>query len=135
MSDTPKNRDANASQRAALAVSLRAKKLTYEEVALAAGYNSASACRRAILRELDRVVVENVEELRKEEAAKLDRLEHECWERLEDENHKKAKLFAVDRIVAITELRMKLLGLAVKPDDTLSCVTIIREYGVEVSRV
>jgi hypothetical protein len=104
-------RDVNAAERAALALSLRAKKLTYDEIARQCGYGSRGACHDAIQRELDRVVVENVEELRREEADGLDKLEAECWKRLEEEGYEKARLFAVDRIIAIKERRAKLMGL------------------------
>jgi len=107
----PPNRDVNAANRVILALSLRARKMTYEDIAHQCGYSNASACRKAILRELNRVIVADVEQLRREEADGLDQLEVECWNRLEDKEHTKAMLFAVDRIVAIKERRAKLLGL------------------------
>lgn len=135
MSKTPQNRDVNAAQRAVMALELRAKKMTYADIAAQCGYATASACRKAVLRELDRVVVSNVEELRREEAAKLDQLEAMCWERLEEEGFEKAKLFAVDRIIQISDLRAKLFGLYAKADESMRTGTIIREYGVEIGNV
>src|SRR5690348_4073521 len=84
----PQNRDINAAQRSALALSLRAKKMTYEAIAAQAGYANAASCRRAILREMDRVVVRNVEQLRQEELLILDRLHQECWEIAMDTSNK-----------------------------------------------
>ena len=108
----PVNRDVNAANRAIMAIQLRAKKMTYEEIAGRCGYANASSCRKAILREMQRVVVDNVDELRREEAEGLDRLESKCWERLEaGGDYDKAMLFAVDRIVQIKERRAKLMGL------------------------
>lgn len=104
-------RDVNAAERAAMAVRLRAQKLGYDEIARRCGYASRGACHDAVQRELQRVVVENVEELRKSEAEGLDQLEAKCWERLEDDTHEKAMLFAVDRIIAIKERRARLFGL------------------------
>lgn len=146
------NRDINAAQRAVHALSLRAQKLTYEEIASKTGYSSASACRKAVMREMDRCVVKNVESLRSEELFILDSLHSAVWlsifpgddtesEDEEDEkpSRKKGKqklnLFAVDRLLAISEARRQLMGLDAKPDAIPDGTTIIREYGVEVSRV
>lgn len=131
----PPTRDVNTAQRVALALSLRATKLTYEQIAKQCGYATASACRKAVMREMDRCLVKNVQLLRDEEADSLDRLELECWKRLTHKEYSKSKLFAVDRILAIKERRAKLLGLDVHPDDAFSGVTVIREYGVEVKRI
>ncbi len=111
------NRDANAAARTTLAVQLRAQKLTFDEIAHRCGYASPGACRNAIQRELSRTVVENVEELRREECAMLDQLHSKCWERLIDSEYAKSMLFAVDRIVAISERRSKLMGIDVRPED------------------
>lgn len=120
-------RDVNAAQRAILALKLRAKRLSYDEIARRCGYGSRGAAHAAVQRELDRVVVENVEELRREEAASLDELEAVCWERLESAEHEKALLFAADRILAIKERRAKLMGLDKKPDDPTLAREVVRE--------
>jgi hypothetical protein len=104
------NRDANATQRAVQAVQLRVQKLTFAEIATRCGYASAGAARKAILREMQRVVVANVEELRREELAILDRLHSECWE-LAMNKKNTARLFAVDRLLMIAERRSRLMGL------------------------
>ena len=130
-----RTRDLNAVMRVEMALKLRAQKKTYEEIAKLCGYASRGACHDAVMRELERVVVSNVEELRREESAMLDQLHAKCWERLESKEHEKAMLFAVDRLLAISERRSKLMGLDVKPDGLPEGVTIIREYGVEVSKV
>lgn len=130
----PPTRDVNAVNRVALALKLRAQKLTYAEIAERAGYASASACRKAIQRELQRVVVENVEELRREEAQMYDIGHSECWLLFMDRTNT-WRLTAWDRILATSIERRKLLGLDVRPDDVASGVTIIREYGVEVTKV
>ena len=112
------NRDINAAQRASMAISLRARKQTYEQIAHQCGYGSAAACYNAIQRELQRVVIDDVEHLRREEMDGLDRLEAECWKRLEaGGDYAKAMLFAVDRIIAIKERRSKLMGLDVRPEE------------------
>lgn len=112
-------RDVNAAQRAMMALQLRAKKLTYDEIAQQCGYNDRAAAHKAVQRELSRVVVENVEELRREEMMMLDRLQVECWKRMEDGEYGRAKLFAVDRLLAISERRAKLMGLDMRPEEQL----------------
>ncbi len=121
----PPTRDVNAATRAVKALQLRAEKLTYEEIAHRTGYGNASACRKAVLREMHRVVVTNVEELRHEESAMLDIMHSKCWQSYSE----------VDRILRISEARRKLFGLDAKNDDIMAGVTVIREYGAEVTKV
>jgi hypothetical protein len=128
-------RDVNAAQRAVLALSLRAQRLSYDEIARRCGYASRGAAHDAVQRELNRVVVENVEELRREEADSLDKLEAICWKRLEEEGFEKAQMFAVDRILAIKERRSKLMGLDKRSDDLVIRGTVVREYGANVGEV
>ncbi len=118
-------RDVNAAERAAMAVRLRAQKLGYDEIARRCGYASRGACHDAVQRELQRVVVENVEELRKSEAEGLDQLEAECWKRLQDADFSKAMLFAVDRIIAIKERRARLFGLDVPTNGNLATAQVV----------
>lgn len=113
-------RDPNAATRATLAIQLRTQqKLTYEQIAERCGYASRGACYDAVQRELGRVVVENVEELRREELMMLDQLQATCWKRMEEEGFEKAMLFAVDRLLAISERRAKLMNLDVRPEEQL----------------
>lgn len=125
-----RTRDVNAAVRVEQAIEMRAKKHTYEEIALKCGYASRGACHDAVMRELNRRVVTNVDALRLEELDSLERLEKICWERLTDKSkdYQKAKLFAVDRIIAIKERRAKLMGLDAKPDEDLNrAQVVIRE--------
>ncbi len=121
------NRDVNAAVRAAEAAKLRAQKLTFDEIARRTGYGGASACRKAILREMQRVVVESVDELRREESAMLDVLQSEVWELAMDKKNT-YRLYAVDRLLQISERRAKLMGLDVAKDGNLAAnITVIRE--------
>lgn len=128
------NRDVNAAQRASTAVELRASRLTYEKIATQCGYANPGAARKAIMRELDRTIVKNVEQLRTEEMSTLDILQNGCMTLFLDEKNK-GRLFACDRILMIMERRAKLMGLDTKPDAFPEGTTIIREYGVEITRV
>ncbi len=130
----PPTRDVNAATRAVKALQLRAEKLTYEEIAHRTGYGNASACRKAVLREMHRVVVTNVEELRHEESAMLDIMHSKCWQKFMDEKNPWS-YSEVDRILRISEARRKLFGLDAKNDDIMAGVTVIREYGAEVTKV
>ncbi len=121
---TPQNRDVNAATRAVTALSLRAQKYTYEAIAQQCGYASASACRKAILREMDRVVVTNVEHLRREELFILDKLHAECWEIAFDKKNK-GRLFAIDRLIQISERRAKLMGLDTPVDSAVFANQIV----------
>lgn len=105
-----KTRDANAASRAALAIELRTQGLTYEQIARQCGYASRGACHDAVQRELERVVVEKVDALRREQLLQLDRLQAMCWEMASDEDNK-GRLFAVDRLLQIFDRRSKLMGL------------------------
>jgi len=139
-------RDVNAANRAALALRLRAQKLTYEQIAQQCGYGSAGACHKAIQRELQRTLSTNVDELRREELDMLNRLHASIWPMavLEvasfdqattepiaiDEKGKKKQpnLFAVDRIVAISERRSRLMGLDQSAKEAaIGNVVVIRE--------
>ena len=121
------HRDANAAQRAALAVKLRTSKLTYEQIARQCGYADRSNARKAVQRELDRVVVTNVDELRREECATLDVLQQECMTMALDKTNK-GRLFAVDRIIAIMERRAKLMGLDIPVEMAVNQnVVVVRE--------
>src|SRR5258708_34056945 len=71
------NRDVNAAQRAREALQLRAQLLTYEEIASRCGYATRDAARKAILRELDRVVVKDVQTLRDQELHILNTMHQE----------------------------------------------------------
>jgi hypothetical protein len=135
VSDNPPNRDVNAVARVSMAVTLRAQKLTYDEIAKKTGFAGAGSCRKAVMRELERCVSEDVAELRREELASLEVLEALCWKRALSKDYEKSQMFAVDRIVAIKERRARLMGLDVKPDAIPDGITIIREYGVTVTEV
>lgn len=127
-------RDVNAAQRAALAVKLRASKMTYEQIAQQCGYADRQTAHKAVQRELQRTVVANVDTLRREESVTLDLLQNECMKMFLDKENK-GRLFAADRLLQIMERRARLFGLDAKPDAIPDGVTIIREYGTEIARV
>jgi hypothetical protein len=142
------NRDENAAIRVSLALSLRAQKMPYAEVAKRCGYKSIGSCHDAVQRELQRTIVKNVDELRREELHMLDRLHALVWEQVvippdtddnDDEvggdklNKKKKRakpgvnLFAVDRVLAISERRCKLMALDKRPEEAEGNKVVVRE--------
>jgi len=140
------SRDVNAAFRALQAVKLRIQqKLTYEEIAMQCGYGSRGACHHAVQRELDRCIVSNVEELRKEEQALLNDLQATLFpyilefpeddESDEDEDDEKKKkkalpkpnLFVIDRLLAIQRSRRELMGIDADDRTATANMVIIRE--------
>jgi hypothetical protein len=99
----------------------------WSDIANVCGYGSPGAAHKAVMRELERTVVTNVEELRREELESLERLEFICWQRLQEKGYEKSKMFAVDRIVAIKERRARLMGLDAKAEDFMGPQVIIEE--------
>jgi hypothetical protein len=111
-----------------MAVKLRAKKLTYDEIAKQCGYTSESSARKAVKREMQRIVVENVEELRQEECLILDTLHATLWPlAVPDKPEDSPNLWAVDRLLKIIEARRELMGLDKPKDEAMANQVIIRE--------
>lgn len=119
-------RDVNAAVRVADALKLRAKKLTYQEIADQCGYSDAHSCRNAVQRELQRIVTEGVEDLRREESIILDSLHAAVWAHAIDERDVD-QYSAVDRVLKISQARRELLGLNKPIDEAAKPQIIIRE--------
>ena len=128
------NRDVNATLRVAEALKLRAQKLTYQEIADRCGYANPASAHRAIQRELQRIVVANVEDLRREEAHMYDIAHGECWEAFMTKSNR-SRFFAYDRVLETSKERRKMMGMDVKPDTLPDGTTIIRSFGVEVDLI
>jgi len=121
---TTTRRDVNAAQRAALALHLRAQRMKLDDIASQCGYASAGAAYNAIQRELQRVVVESVEELRTVESLSLDQLETECW-KLFEEADDRTRLSAADRILAVKKRRAELLGLDTPVNNNIALAQVV----------
>ena len=129
------NRDGMAVIRLTQAMQLRAQKLTYDVIAVRCGYASRGAAHNAVQRELQRIVVSNVEELRQEESAMLDQMHAEIWPLMLDKSNR-ARLFAVDRLLAISERRCKLMGLDIKPEEAAVVnMTLVRQVAADMEAV
>jgi hypothetical protein len=120
------NRDVNAAVRVTEAIKNRQAGWTYERIAAQCGYANPGAARNAIQNELDRVIVQEVEEWRNDHISRLEKLHEEVWE-LATNKANKGRLFAIDRLLAIAEREAKLLGLDAKPDEASVPQIIIEE--------
>ena len=106
---TPKAKMIQVAQRRARAVEMRLGKATYDQIAAVLGYSSRAAVAVDIKRAFEQAVSErdkNVDLLRQEELAALDRLQLSIWPMAT-----KGDLGAIDRILKIIDKRCKLLGL------------------------
>lgn len=134
-------RDITATHKARLALELRKTGLTLDEIACQCGYSNRSGAFQAIKRELDRIPVEDAVDLRKIELMRLEQLTSIVFpvvvidvvseeDDKEEQPVKKTKvnLFAVDRLLAISERRAKLMGLDTPIDSTINAnVVVVRE--------
>jgi hypothetical protein len=93
------------------ALQLRAAGATFEEIGDRQGVTK-SAAKKRVDRALDRTLREPAEQLRELEAVRLDRYmllaEQAAHSAL---SHGKSPLFALDRLISLSERRSKLLGL------------------------
>lgn len=123
------NRDVNAAVRVVNAIKYRQAGWTYERIAAECSYASPGAARNAIQNELDRVIVQNIEEWRNDHTSRLEKLHEEVWALAMDKKAK-GRLFAVDRLLSIAEREAKLLGLDAKPEEATGPQFIIEEVPV-----
>jgi AraC-like DNA-binding protein len=121
--DNPKSktRDINALQRVHLALKFHAQRLPWDEIAQRAGYGSRGAAHNAVRREYQRLIPSDVQELREQELAILDVIHQKVWPLVvPDAENEDPNLWAVDRLLALSEARRQLLNLNIKPEDALS---------------
>jgi len=112
-------RDINAVERARLAIQLRKQGLTLDDIAAQCGYSDRSGAHRAITRALERAVMEEANELRTLELMRLDEMFAECYALFMDRENK-GRLFALDRLLAISKARRELSGLDKRIDEQAS---------------
>jgi len=123
-------RTIDTAERDAECAHLRARDYTYQQIADATGFTSASGARFAVERALARTITEPGEELRRIELMKLDALARAAWKVLEARHYLVSQgrlirledgsppleddgpvLASIDRLLRISERRSKLLGL------------------------
>lgn len=108
-------RDINAAEKAALALSLRKQGYQLDEIAKQCGYQDKSGAWRAIKRELNKLPTPNAVELRKMEEMRLDDALKVVYPKVES-----GDLWAIDRFVALSKRRSEVTGMDATPDDLLA---------------
>jgi hypothetical protein len=130
-----KTRDVNFAVRTQTALKLSAQGFSWDEIAAKSGFASRGAAHNAVMRELDRNIAKDVDEMRKRELHMLNTMQSECWELFMDKKNR-GRLFAADRLLQISERRCKLLGLDVARDTNIAAAqVIIRQYDAEIEAV
>lgn len=103
---------ARARARRAKAMRLRLSGATYEQIAKEAGYQSRSGARSAVVRGLQQIEVEAIQDLRALEAARLDADELVLRTIIADRNVTPARrIQAIDTRLRVTATRARLFGL------------------------
>ena len=115
------------------ALLLYLKRHTYQEIATLCGYADRATAYNAIHHRMDRRIDHHIDQIREHELAILDAIHQKVWPLVMEGTT--PNLWAVDRLLALSAARRQLLNLDIKPIDVLSGVTIVRSYGVEVSKV
>lgn len=129
--ETP-TRDVNAATRVLAALQLRREGHGWAVVAAQSGYAGPGPAHRAVQRELNRQIIVNVEDYRREQLDQLDQLQTVYWPKAMSGDG-----WSFDRVLRLMERRAALLGLdAPKPSDAntiAAAQVIIREYPVGVA--
>lgn len=105
-----KTRDVNAALKLETALKLSVQGHSWDYIAAQSGFAGRGAAHNAVMRELNRNIAKDVEELRTKELAMLAQMQIEIWDLFMDKSNK-GRLFAADRLLAISERRAKLMGL------------------------
>lgn len=98
-------------QKALEAVELRKQGKSYREIADTLNYSSTNTAQKAVMGMLKEMLGEPAEELRQLEASRIDELWYGVREMFESADSPLLKLYAVDRLLKLSERRSKLLGL------------------------
>jgi len=134
-------RSVDTAERDALAARLRARDMSFREIAQKLGYANESGACKAVARALAAVPVQDVAQLRALELERLDELSRRLWKvfdtkyplvtdgpQLVDKTgayveDPKPLLTVVDRLLRISERRAKLLGLDAAPAARVDVIT------------
>ena len=103
---TPSKRTITMRRREAQSFTLRMAGENFQSIADIVGYADPSGAFRAFNRALDRLIIEEPNEMRLLELSRLDAVQIETYRQAEE-----GQLSAVDRLLKIQERRSKLMGL------------------------
>ena len=119
-----KTRDVNAAIKLETALKLSIQGKSWDEIAAQSGFASRGAAHNAVMRELNRNIVKDVDELRTRELYMLARMQEEIWTLFIDTDNK-GRLFAADRLLQISERRAKLTGMDVPTNGTIAAAQVV----------
>lgn len=119
-----KTRDVNAAIKLETALKLSTQGYSWDYIASQSGYASRGAAHNAVMRELNRNVAKDVDELRTKELQMLAQMQIEIWALFMDKNNK-GRLFAADRLLAISERRAKLTGMDQSTGAALAAAQVV----------
>ena len=119
-------RDVNAAQRVQTALKLKLEGHNWDQVAAQAGYQSRGSAHHAVMRELERCITHDVEELRAQQLYMLLQVQSRCYKSAMDEKDK-AWGWSADRVERYSRRISELMGLDVKTDDVVGPSIIIQE--------
>jgi hypothetical protein len=109
--------DMNATARAYTALKLRFEKnMTWDEVAIGAGFASRGAARNAVKREMDRHITHDIKEIRDEELYRLEQMQARCYAAAIDKENS-GWTWAVDRYAVLSKRKSELMNLDKHPDE------------------
>jgi hypothetical protein len=111
----------NEAERLKLALSLRRQRLTYQEIADRCSYANRGAARNAIKNALKKDIQIDKKEYRKLELEILDTIHQKVWVAAFGEGEKtEINLWAVDRLLKLSDARRDLLNLDETPEEELA---------------
>lgn len=140
----PRSQDVLAAARIEKALALRAQRYTYAQIAQAVGWSDKGTAYAAIKKELEARIVAGVDEMRREEADMLDELHRYAWKAMLESNasedddpataqkKQKINLWAMDRLLVISERRARLFGFDTPKDAIVAdpnAVKVIKRGG------
>ena len=103
---TPSKRQMTMLRKETESFTLRMAGASYQQIADQVGYADPSGAYRAFNRALNRIIMEEPDEMRLLELSRLDRIQIEIYR-----NATQGQLGAVDRYLKIAERRAKLMGI------------------------
>ena len=124
----PTTRDINAAVRVHDAITLYLQERpSWDDIAARCGYGSRGAAHNAVMRELERVISQDVTALRTEELYMITQLQARCYKVGIDEKSKDWT-WAIDRFTALSKRKSELMGLDTPIENAASAnLVVIRE--------
>lgn len=132
ISDTGgRTRDINAATRVHMAIRIYLEEHpTWDEIARRTGFASRGACHSAVMREMERIVADDVQELRTFELHRLEKIEARCYKAAVDEVNE-GWTWAVDRFLATSKRKAELMGMDAQKEDYTGPQVIIEEVPMQ----